>query len=59
VTRWETRYLDAVTVWDKFYGATVPLDRRLAPEATPVTLAAAIDFQRVFALLKDRLTRVE
>jgi inosine-uridine nucleoside N-ribohydrolase len=57
VTRWETRYLDVVTVWDKFYGATVPLDRRLAPEATPVTLATAIDFPRVFALYRDRLTR--
>jgi len=57
VTKWETRYLDVVTVWDKFYGATAPLDRRLAPDATPVTLATAIDFARVFALLKDRLTR--
>jgi inosine-uridine nucleoside N-ribohydrolase len=57
VTKWETRYLDVVTVWDKFYGATVPLDRRLAPDATPVTLATGIDFARVFALLKDRLTR--
>ncbi len=59
VTKWDTRYLDAVTVWDKFYGATVPLDRRLAPEATPVTLAKVIDFPRVFALLKERLTRVD
>jgi inosine-uridine nucleoside N-ribohydrolase len=59
VTKWETRYLDVVTVWDRFYGATVPLDRRLAPDATPVTLATAIDFGRVFALLEDRLTRKE
>jgi inosine-uridine nucleoside N-ribohydrolase len=59
VTKWETRYLDAVTAWDKSYGATVPLDRSLAPDATPVTLATAIDFSRVFALLKDRLTHPE
>jgi len=57
VTKWETRYLDVVTVWDRFYGATVPLDRRVAPDATPVTLATALDFARVFALYKDRLTR--
>jgi inosine-uridine nucleoside N-ribohydrolase len=57
VTKWETRYLDVVTVWDRFYGATVPLDRRVAPDATPVTLATAIDFARVFAIYKERLTR--
>jgi inosine-uridine nucleoside N-ribohydrolase len=57
VTKWETRYLDVVTVWDRFYGATVPLDRRVAPDATPVTLATALDFARVFGIYKDRLTR--
>jgi inosine-uridine nucleoside N-ribohydrolase len=57
VTKSETRYLDVLTVWTKFYGATVPLDRRVAPDATPVTLATALDFARVFALYKDRLTR--
>jgi inosine-uridine nucleoside N-ribohydrolase len=57
VTKWETRYLDVLTVWTKFYGAAVPLDRRVAPDATPVTVAAALDFARVFAIYKDRLTR--
>jgi inosine-uridine nucleoside N-ribohydrolase len=57
VTKLETRYLDVLTVWTKFYGATVPLDRRVAPDATPVTVAAAVDFARVFAIYKDRLTR--
>ena len=59
VTKSETRYLDVVTAWSKFYGATVPLDRRVAPDATPVTVAAALDFARVFAIYKDRLTRKE
>jgi len=59
VTKSETRYLDVLTVWTKFYGATVPLDRRVAPDATPVTVAAALDFARVFAIYKDRLTRKE
>jgi len=48
-----------LTAWGKFYGSTVPLDRRVAPEATPVTMAKELDFQRVFALYKDRLTRSE
>jgi len=57
VTRSEPRYLDVLTAWGKFYGSTVPLDRRLAPEATPVTVMMALDFQRVFTLYKDLLTR--
>jgi inosine-uridine nucleoside N-ribohydrolase len=57
VTRSETRYLDVFTVWNKFYGSTVPLDRRLAPEATPVTFMLELDFKRVFGLYRDKLTR--
>lgn len=57
VTKSESRYLDVFTVWNKFYGSTVPLDRRLAPEATPVTFMLELDFKRVFALYKDRLTK--
>jgi inosine-uridine nucleoside N-ribohydrolase len=59
VTRTETHYLDVLTVWNKYYGATVPLDRdrRVAPDATPVTVAMVLDFKRVFALYKDKLTR--
>jgi len=57
VTHSESRYLDVRTAWNKFYGATEPLDRRTAPEATPVTLVTTIDFARVWALFKDRLTR--
>jgi len=57
VTRYETRYLDVQSNWGQYYGATVPLDRRQAPAATPVTIMLDLDFKRVFALYKDRLTR--
>ncbi len=59
VTRSESHYLDVTTVWNKYYGATVPLDRdrRVAPDATPVTVMMELDFKRVFALYKDKLTR--
>jgi inosine-uridine nucleoside N-ribohydrolase len=57
VTKSETRYLDVQTAWGQFYGSTTPLDRRLAPDATPVRVMLDLDFQRVFGLYKDRLTR--
>jgi inosine-uridine nucleoside N-ribohydrolase len=57
VTRSETRYLDVLTAWGKFYGSTVPLDRRAVPEATPVLVALTLDYNRVFNLYKDKLTR--
>ena len=59
VTRSESRYLDVTTVWSRFYGATIPLDRRVAPDATPVEVALAIDFRRVFELYRGLLTRAE
>jgi inosine-uridine nucleoside N-ribohydrolase len=59
VTRYETRYLDVRNDWNQFYGATVPLDRRAVPDATPVTTMLGLDFRRVFSLYKDRLTRAE
>ena len=57
VTRSETHYLDVLASWGRFYGSTVPLDRRVAPEATPVTVMTALDFQRVWRIYKDLLTR--
>ena len=57
VKKSETRYLDVLTAWGRFYGATAPLDRRLAPDATPVTVMTELDFPRVFAIYKDLLTR--
>jgi inosine-uridine nucleoside N-ribohydrolase len=59
VTRSESRYIDVLTTWGQFYGSTVPLDRRVAPEATPVTVMFGLDFKRVFALYRNRLTQVE
>jgi inosine-uridine nucleoside N-ribohydrolase len=59
VTKSESRYLDVQTTWGQFYGSTVPLDRRVAPAATPVMVMFGLDFKRVFALYKDRLTKVD
>jgi inosine-uridine nucleoside N-ribohydrolase len=59
VTKFESRYLDVQTTWGQFYGSTVPLDRRVAPTATPVTVMFGLDFKRVFALYKERLTRID
>jgi inosine-uridine nucleoside N-ribohydrolase len=57
VTRSELRYLDVLTSWGRFYGSTVPLDRRTVPDATPVTVMWDLDFKRVFGLYKNRLTQ--
>lgn len=59
VTKTESRFLDVQTTWGQFYGSTVPLDRRVAPAATPVMVALGLDFKRVFAIYKDRLTKIE
>jgi inosine-uridine nucleoside N-ribohydrolase len=59
VTKWDVQHLDVQSAWDRFYGATIPLGRGVAPDATPVTVATEINFQRVFAIYKDRLTRRE
>jgi inosine-uridine nucleoside N-ribohydrolase len=56
VVRSEARYLDVQTTWDRSYGATIPLDRSLAPEATPVQVMQRPDFPRVFALYRRLLT---
>jgi len=59
VTRSEIRYLDVQTAWGQFYGSTVPLDRKVAPTATPVDAMLDLNFSRVFGLYKDRLMRVD
>ncbi len=56
VTASETSHLDIDTRFGKTYGATIPLDRKLAPEATPVRVMLQLDFPRVFALYKRLLT---
>src|SRR5689334_7626520 len=50
VTNSELRYLDVLTAWGKFYGSTIPLERRVAPEATPVKVMLTLNFQKIFAL---------
>jgi inosine-uridine nucleoside N-ribohydrolase len=59
ITKSDTEYLDVLTAWGRFYGSTVPLDRRAAAQATPVTVMQQLDFKRIFALYKAKLTRKE
>lgn len=59
VTRYETHHLDVVTDWGRFYGATIPLDQHLADGVPPVTVAMDLDYRRVFALYKEKLTKSE
>jgi inosine-uridine nucleoside N-ribohydrolase len=53
VTKRETDYLDVDTVFGKNYGSVMPLDRTLAPGATPVEVMLDLDFERFFALFKS------
>jgi inosine-uridine nucleoside N-ribohydrolase len=55
VTKWETLHLDVQTQWGKFYGSTVPLDRKAAPHCTPVQVALQLDFKRVWSLFKQKM----
>jgi inosine-uridine nucleoside N-ribohydrolase len=52
VTRSETAWLDVETRFGKTYGATVPVDRRLAPGATPVQVMLDLDYPRLWNLYK-------
>jgi inosine-uridine nucleoside N-ribohydrolase len=56
VTKSETLHLDVETHFGGNYGATIPLDRKLAPDATPVRVMLDLDFPRLFALYKRLLT---
>ena len=58
VTKSETAYLDVETTFGKNYGAVVPLDRKLAPEATEVQVMLDLDFPKFFAMYKWLLTKV-
>ncbi len=57
VTKAEKMYLDVTSTFGDGYGAVIPLDRRLAPEATPVEVMLGLDFPRFFRMYKDLLTR--
>jgi inosine-uridine nucleoside N-ribohydrolase len=56
VTKSETAWLDIDTRFGKTYGATVPLERRLAPDATPVHVMLDLDYPRLWGLYKRLLT---
>jgi inosine-uridine nucleoside N-ribohydrolase len=56
VTKSETSWLDVDTTFGKSYGATIPLDRKVAPTATPVKVMLDLDYPRLFGLYKRLLT---
>ena len=58
VTKRESAYLDVDTEFGKNYGAVKPLDKSIAPDATPVVVLLDMDFEKFFALYKELLTRV-
>jgi inosine-uridine nucleoside N-ribohydrolase len=57
VTKRESSYLDVDTTFGKNYGAVIPLDRTLAPDATPVDVTLDLDFARFFGLYRTLLTK--
>lgn len=57
VTASTSMHLDVETAFGPRYGATMPLDRQLAPDATPVEVMQDLDFARVFSLYRDLMTR--
>lgn len=57
VKRTEPMHLDVETMFGPQYGAVKPLDRALAPDATPVTVVLDMDFARVFAIYRAALTK--
>lgn len=57
VTRRESAYLDVETTFGKEYGVVKPLDRTIAPDATPVDVLLDMNFEKFFALYKELLTK--
>jgi len=57
VTKQESAYLDVDTSFGKNYGAVVPLDRSIAPDATPVDVMLDLDFSKFFEMYKGLLTK--
>jgi inosine-uridine nucleoside N-ribohydrolase len=55
VTRTESMHLDVETAFGSKYGAAKPLDRRLAPGATPVEVVLEVNQRRVFEIYKRAL----
>ena len=57
VTKSEQVYLDVDTSFSADYGRVVPLDRGLAPEATPVKVMLELNVERAYELYKELLMR--
>ncbi len=57
VTKRETALLDVDTTFGKSYGAIIPLDKALAPDATPVEVMLDLDFPKFFGMYKSLLTK--
>jgi inosine-uridine nucleoside N-ribohydrolase len=56
VTKSETVWLDIDTRFGKTYGATIPLERKLAPDATPVRVMLDLDYPRLWTIYRRLLT---
>jgi len=57
VTKSESMYLDVDTSFSPDYGRVIPLDRKRAPEATPVQVMLDLNADKAYAMYKDLLTR--
>jgi inosine-uridine nucleoside N-ribohydrolase len=57
VTKSEKIYLDVDSRFGSRYGAVTELDRKLAPDATPVEVMLDLDVPKFFRMYKDLLTR--
>ena len=57
VTKRESAYLDVDVTFGKEYGVVKPLDRTIAPDATPVDVLLDLNFDKFFALYKELLTK--
>ena len=58
ITKRESAYLDVDTEFGKNYGAVKPLDKSIAPNATPVVVLLDMNFEKFFALYKELLTKI-
>ena len=56
VTKSESLWLDVEATFGPRYGAVDPLDRSLAPDATPVQVVLNMNFARVFEIYTKALT---
>ena len=57
VTASQTMFLDVDSRFGKNYGAVIPLDRSVAPNATPVQVMKRLDRERAWRIYKTALTK--